>query len=55
MRLMGQMAARWAIDLVTENDRPASHRLQVRLVVRNSSMGKGFKPTASAELNGRSY
>ncbi len=40
MRLMGQMAARWAIDLVTQNERPTSHRLQVRLVVRNSSSGR---------------
>jgi len=34
---MGQMAARFAIDLITENERPETHRLQVRLVVRNSS------------------
>jgi len=40
MRLMGQMAARWAVDLITKNERPTSHRLQVRLVVRNSSAGK---------------
>jgi DNA-binding LacI/PurR family transcriptional regulator len=40
MRLMGQMAARWAVDLITKNERPLGHRLQVRLVVRNSSMGK---------------
>lgn len=40
MRLMGQIAARWAVDMLTENERPALHRLQVRLVVRNSSAGK---------------
>lgn len=40
MRLMGQMAARWAIDLITRNERPDTHRLQVRLVVRESSAGK---------------
>jgi DNA-binding LacI/PurR family transcriptional regulator len=37
MRLMGQVAARWAVDLITKNERPVGHRLQVRLVVRNSS------------------
>lgn len=40
MRLMGQVAARWAVDLITKNERPAGHKLQVRLVVRNSSAGK---------------
>ena len=40
MRLMGQVAARWAVDLITRNERPAGHRLQVRLVVRNSSAGR---------------
>jgi LacI family transcriptional regulator len=40
MRLMGQVAARWAVDLITQNERPSGHRLQVRLVVRNSSIGK---------------
>jgi LacI family transcriptional regulator len=40
MRLMGQVAARWAIDWITGHQRPASHPLQVRLVVRNSSGGK---------------
>jgi len=40
MRLMGQVAARWAVDLITRNERPSGHRLQVRLVVRNSSAGK---------------
>ena len=40
MRLMGQVAARWAVDLMTKNERPQGHRLQVRLVIRNSSAGK---------------
>ncbi|MCS7033910.1 MAG: LacI family transcriptional regulator [Phycisphaerae bacterium] len=40
MRLMGQVAARWAVDLITRNERPVPHRLQVRLVVRSSSAGK---------------
>jgi len=40
MRLMGQVAARRAIDLITQNERPAGDRLQVRLVVRESSAGK---------------
>lgn len=40
MRLLGQVAARWAVDLITKNERPTSHRLQVRLVVRRSSMGR---------------
>lgn len=39
MRLMGQMAARWAIDVANNGQRPESHNLQVRLVVRNSSAG----------------
>jgi DNA-binding LacI/PurR family transcriptional regulator len=39
-RLMGQVAARWAVDLITKNERPTRHRLQVRLVVRHSSAGK---------------
>lgn len=55
MRLMGQMAARWAIDLVNENARPTSHRLQVRLVVRSSSMGKSHRSNGSTPLNGRSH
>jgi DNA-binding LacI/PurR family transcriptional regulator len=42
MRLMGQMAARWAVDLITKNEHPVGHRLQVRLVVRNSSVGKSI-------------
>lgn len=40
MKLMGQVAARWAVDLITKNERPEPHRLQVRLVVRKSSAGK---------------
>jgi DNA-binding LacI/PurR family transcriptional regulator len=40
MRLMGQVAARWVVDLITKNERPEPHRLQVRLVVRASSAGK---------------
>jgi LacI family transcriptional regulator len=44
MRLMGQVAARWAVDLITRNERPAAHRVQVRLVVRNSSAGKHHAP-----------
>jgi LacI family transcriptional regulator len=44
MRLMGQVAARWGVDLVARNERPAGHKLQVRLVVRNSSIGKENGP-----------
>jgi len=40
MKLMGQLAARWAVELVTRNQKPVGHRLQVRLVVRTSSAGK---------------
>jgi DNA-binding LacI/PurR family transcriptional regulator len=40
MRLMGQVAARWAVDLITKNEKSMGHRLQVRLVVRNSTAGK---------------
>ena len=40
MRLMGQVAARRAVDLITKNERPVTHRLQVRLVVRGSSAAK---------------
>ena len=40
MRLMGQVAARWAVDLIAGNGRPAAHRLPVRLVIRNSSASK---------------
>jgi len=40
MRLMGQVAARWAVELITRRERPVGHRLQVRLVVRHSSAGK---------------
>jgi LacI family transcriptional regulator len=50
MRLLGQVAARWAVDLVTRNERPAGHRLQVRLVARNSTMGrqKSRRPSEAA-------
>jgi DNA-binding LacI/PurR family transcriptional regulator len=44
MRLMGQIAARWAIDVAEKGERPASHNLQVRLVVRNSSSGRPIGP-----------
>ena len=50
MRLMGQVAARRAIDLLTSEDRPMNgnhnggDRLQVRLVVRDSSAGKDRSP-----------
>ena len=37
MRLMGQMAAQWAVDLVNRNQKQVGHRVQVRLVVRQSS------------------
>lgn len=40
MRLMGQVAARWAVDLINKNERAEGHKLQVRLVVRNSSAAK---------------
>ena len=40
MRLMGQVAARSAVSLLTQDERPQRHRLQVRLVVRSSSAGK---------------
>jgi LacI family transcriptional regulator len=43
MRLMGQVAARWAIDLATRNERLTSHKLPVRLVVRSSSAGKAAR------------
>jgi DNA-binding LacI/PurR family transcriptional regulator len=41
MRLMGQVAARWAVDLVERDERAMGRRLQVQLAVRNSSAGKG--------------
>ena len=44
MRLMGQMAARWAVELITRNEKPVTHRLQVRLVVRSSSTGRHRTP-----------
>jgi DNA-binding LacI/PurR family transcriptional regulator len=53
MRLMGQMAARWAIDLATRNQKPTGHRLQVRLAVRNSSAGKGSPHLLPASANSR--
>jgi len=40
MRLMGQVAARWAVELVDHGQKQVGHRLQVRLVVRHSSAGK---------------
>ena len=43
MRLMGQLAARWAVELVTQDKKQLGHRLQVRLVVRHSSAGKESK------------
>jgi LacI family transcriptional regulator len=46
MRLMGQLAARWAVDLVNRNEKQLGHRVQVRLMVRNS--------TAPRKPNGRS-
>jgi LacI family transcriptional regulator len=53
MRLMGQVAARWAVDSITRNERPANHRLAVRLVIRNSSAGRNSgsvpAPTSSLE------
>jgi hypothetical protein len=59
MRLMGQVAARWAVDLLTRNERPVGHRLQVRLVVRNSSAGKQgalpqSQPESELQLSSRS-
>jgi DNA-binding LacI/PurR family transcriptional regulator len=45
MRLMGQLAARWAVELVNRDVKHNGHRLQVRLVVRNSSAAK--KPKSS--------
>jgi len=47
MRLMGQLAARWAVELVTQNQKQVGHRLQVRLVVRHSSAGKENKGPGS--------
>jgi DNA-binding LacI/PurR family transcriptional regulator len=40
MRLMGQVAARRAIDLLTNDEKQDGDRLQVRLVVRESSAGR---------------
>jgi LacI family transcriptional regulator len=43
MRLMGQVAARWAVDLVSRDQKQVGHRLQVRLVVRHSTAAKKSK------------
>ena len=40
MRLLGQVAARRAIDMIRTDERPTGERLQVRLVARESSAGK---------------
>jgi LacI family transcriptional regulator len=48
MRLMGQLAARWAVELVTQDKKQVGHRLQVRLVVRHSSAGKESKGSISS-------
>lgn len=48
MRALGRMAARLAVELITNNARPTGQRLQVELVVRSSSAGKeGRKPVAT--------
>jgi DNA-binding LacI/PurR family transcriptional regulator len=52
MRLMGQLAARWAVDLATTNQRPQNHRIQVRLTVRNSSAGKGSSHVLPGAIRG---
>jgi len=44
MRLMGQVAARWAVELVNRDQRQVSHQLQVRLVVRHSTAPRRAKP-----------
>ena len=46
MRLMGQLAAQWAVELVNNDRKQTGHRVQVRLVVRQSS--------AAGKSNGRS-
>ena len=43
MRLMGQVAARWAVDLVNRDHNQVGHRLQVRLVVRHSTAARKSK------------
>jgi DNA-binding LacI/PurR family transcriptional regulator len=43
MRLMGQLAARWAIELVNSGQKQVGHRVQVRLVVRDSSASRKSK------------
>jgi DNA-binding LacI/PurR family transcriptional regulator len=45
MRLMGQVAARRAVGLITKGEKPLGDRLQVRLVVRESSAGKSGEQT----------
>ena len=52
MRLMGQIAARWAIDVAEKGERPGSHNLQVRLVVRNSSSAGRVAPARPRMVNG---
>jgi DNA-binding LacI/PurR family transcriptional regulator len=55
MRLMGQVAARWAVDLVTRSERAGGQRLKVQLVPRDSSAGKDsghLLPAAAANMNG---
>lgn len=39
-RLMGQVAARWAVDLIQKQESAESTRLQTQLVVRRSSAGR---------------
>src|SRR5439155_20794994 len=48
MRVMGQVAARWAVDLVTRDERAVGRRVQVQLAVRNSSAGKGSPQLVAA-------
>jgi LacI family transcriptional regulator len=47
MRLMGQVAARWAVELVNQDKKQVGHRLQVRLVVRHSSAARKTKAPGS--------
>jgi LacI family transcriptional regulator len=57
MRLMGQMAARWAVDMVSGSaQKPTGHCVQVRLVVRESSMGHGGagRSSGNGSVNGGS-
>jgi DNA-binding LacI/PurR family transcriptional regulator len=48
MRSMGQVAARWAVELLTSGEHPTRNRLPVELVVRSSSAGKGSPPVLPA-------